>query len=55
MMGAGQLALNGIGVFSALDRAAGKGRNPQTGASGKIRAREGMKFRSAKPFKEMLG
>ena len=43
----GRVALVGFGSFSVSERAARDGRNPQTGETLKIKARNGVKFYSA--------
>jgi DNA-binding protein HU-beta len=47
-----EVALFGFGRFKVSERAARKGRNPQTGAPVKIPASKRVKFEAAKAFKE---
>jgi DNA-binding protein HU-beta len=46
--------LNGFGIFSATERAAREGRNPQTGAAIPIAASKAAKFSPAKALKDRL-
>ena len=46
--------LNGFGIFSATERAAREGRNPQTGAAIQIAASKAAKFSTAKALKDRL-
>lgn len=46
------LTLVGFGTFSVVQRAARKGRNPQTGKEIKIKARKVVKFKPGKNLKE---
>ena len=46
----GKLVLVGFGTFSVSERAARNGRNPQTGAVIKIKARKVPKFKAGKEF-----
>jgi DNA-binding protein HU-beta len=46
--------LNGFGIFSATERAAREGRNPQTGAAIQIAASKAAKFSPAKALKDRL-
>ena len=46
--------LNGFGIFSATERAAREGRNPQTGAAIQIAASKVAKFTPAKALKDRL-
>lgn len=55
VMNTGRFALDGVGVFTLVERAAREGRNPQTGEAVKIPARKVVKFRPAKSFKEVVG
>ncbi len=50
----GKVTLVGFGTFSKARRKARKGRNPQTGAPIKIRARNVVKFRPGKKLKEAV-
>ncbi len=50
----GKLTLVGFGTFSKVRRKARKGRNPQTGESIKIKARNVVKFRPGKKLKESV-
>jgi DNA-binding protein HU-beta len=45
-----RVTLVGFGTFSVSDRAARNGRNPQTGAVIKIKARKVPKFKAGKEF-----
>ena len=45
-----KVTLVGFGTFSVSDRAARNGRNPQTGATIKIKARKVPKFKAGKEF-----
>ncbi len=47
----GRFALDGVGVFTLVERAAREGRNPQTGEAVKIPAKKVVKFRPAKQLK----
>jgi DNA-binding protein HU-beta len=47
----GKVTLVGFGTFSKVRRKARKGRNPQTGAPIKIKARNVVKFRPGKKLK----
>ena len=49
-----RVALVGFGSFSVSKRAARKGRNPQTGAAIKIKARTVVKFKAGKKLKEAV-
>ena len=44
----GKLAIAGFGTFSVSERAARKGRNPQTGEEIDIAASKGVKFKAGK-------
>jgi DNA-binding protein HU-beta len=46
--------LNGFGIFSAAERGAREGRNPQTGATIQIAASKVAKFTPAKALKDRL-
>ena len=48
------VALVGFGTFSVKDRAARKGRNPQTGAEIQIRASKVPGFKAGKVLKDSL-
>jgi len=50
----GKVTLVGFGTFSKAKRAARKGRNPQTGAAIKIKARTVVKFKAGKKLKEAV-
>ena len=49
-----EVRLTGFGVFMVANRAAGKGRNPQTGAEIEIKASRQPKFRAGKQLKDAL-
>lgn len=49
-----KVTLVGFGTFSVGKRAARKGRNPQTGATIKIKASKAPKFKSGKAFKDAI-
>ena len=49
-----EVRLNGFGTFSATERAAREGRNPQTGAAIQIAASKVAKFAPAKALKDRL-
>ena len=49
-----KLALVGFGTFETQHRAARAGRNPQTGAAIKIKAKTVVKFRVAKAAKDVI-
>ena len=49
-----EVTLPSLGKFSAVEKAARAGRNPQTGASIEIAARKSPKFSAGKAFKEAL-
>jgi len=55
VMNTGRFALDGVGVFTLVERAAREGRNPQTGEAVRIPAKKVVKFRPAKSFKEVVG
>ena len=48
------VTLVGFGTFSVTARAARNGRNPQTGATIKIKARKVPKFKAGKDFSESI-
>ena len=48
------LTLVGFGTFSVIERAAREGRNPQTGKSIQIPAKNVVKFKPGKNFKENI-
>jgi DNA-binding protein HU-beta len=50
----GKVTLVGFGTFSKVRRKARKGRNPQTGASIKIKARNAVKFKPGKKLKDSV-
>ncbi|MEE4266026.1 MAG: HU family DNA-binding protein [Desulfobacteraceae bacterium] len=50
----GKVTLVGFGTFSKARRNARKGRNPQTGAPIKIKARNVVKFKPGKKLKEAV-
>lgn len=47
-----KVTLTGFGTFSVAERAARKGRNPQTGKEIKIKASKSPKFKAGKAFKD---
>ena len=49
-----KVALPGFGTFSVAKRAAREGRNPQTGATVKIKASKSAKFKQASALKDAL-
>ncbi len=49
-----KVAISGFGVFEKADRAARVGRNPQTGATVKIKATSVPKFRAGAEFKAIV-
>lgn len=49
-----KITLVGFGTFSVTKRAAREGRNPQTGATVKIAARNGVKFKTGTQLKESV-
>jgi DNA-binding protein HU-beta len=49
-----KVTLIGFGTFSVGKRAARKGRNPQTGATIKIKASKSPKFKAGKAFKDSI-
>jgi len=50
----GKVTLVGFGTFSKVRRKARKGRNPQTGAPIKIKARNVVKFRPGKKLRDSI-
>ena len=50
----GKVTLVGFGTFSKIRRKARKGRNPQTGAAIKIKARNVVKFKPGKKLKDAV-
>ena len=50
----GKFAVSGFGSFEVKERAARKGRNPQTGAEIQIAASKNVNFRPASGLKERL-
>lgn len=50
----GKVTIPGLGSFSVAQRAARKGRNPQTGKELTIPARKAVKFTTAKAFKDSV-
>ena len=50
----GKVTLVGFGTFSKVHRKARNGRNPQTGASIKIKARNAVKFKAGKSLKDAV-
>ena len=50
----GKVTLVGFGAFSKVRRKAREGRNPQTGAKIKIKARNAVKFTPGKGLKEAV-
>ena len=48
------ISLTGLGTFSLAERAARKGRNPQTGEPIDIPESKSMKFKAGKPVKDAL-
>jgi len=49
-----KIALSGFGTFSVKKRAARTGRNPQTGATIKIKASKNPSFKAGKSFKDAV-
>src|ERR1700677_4851673 len=49
-----RVTLTGFGTFTVSQRAARNGRNPQTGATIKIKARKVPKFKAGKDFKDKI-
>ena len=50
----GKVTLVGFGTFSKTRRKARKGRNPQTGATIKIKASNAVKFKAGKKLKDAV-
>jgi DNA-binding protein HU-beta len=50
----GKVTLVGFGTFSKVHRKARKGRNPQTGETIKIKARNAVKFKAGKKLKDAI-
>ncbi|MBQ1315977.1 MAG: HU family DNA-binding protein [Lachnospiraceae bacterium] len=50
----GKVQLVGFGTFEVAKRAAREGRNPQTGASMKIKASKAPKFKAGKALKDFV-
>jgi DNA-binding protein HU-beta len=50
----GKVTLVGLGTFSKVRRKARTGRNPQTGAKIKIKARNAVKFKPGKALKDAV-
>jgi len=50
-----KVTLVGFGTFSVSERAARNGRNPQTGAVIKIKARKVTRFKAGKEFSTKIG
>ncbi|MCK4486986.1 MAG: HU family DNA-binding protein [Desulfobacterales bacterium] len=50
----GRVTLVGFGTFMKVRRKARKGRNPGTGETIKIKARNAVKFRPGKPLKSVI-
>lgn len=50
----GKVTLVGFGTFSKVRRKARTGRNPQTGASIKIKARNAVKFKAGKKLSDAV-
>ena len=50
-----KVTLVGFGTFSVSQRSARNGRNPQTGATIKIKARKVPKFKAGKVLSEKIG
>ena len=50
----GKVTLVGFGTFSKVRRKARKGRNPQTGATIKIKASNAVKFKPGKALKDAV-
>ena len=49
-----KVQLVGFGTFEVSKRSAREGRNPQTGATMKIKASKAPKFKAGKAFKDLL-
>ena len=54
LKGGGKVTLGGFGTFSVTKRAARTGRNPQTGATIKIKAKKVAKFKAGKELAAKL-
>ncbi|CAN5312818.1 HU family DNA-binding protein [soil metagenome] len=54
LKGGGKVTLVGFGTFSVTKRAARNGRNPQTGAVIKIKARKVAKFKAGKDLSSKI-
>lgn len=54
LKGGGKLTLVGFGTFSVTKRAARTGRNPQTGAAIKIKAKKVAKFKAGKELSSKI-
>lgn len=54
LMSGDKVAIVGFGTFDVRDRAARKGRNPQTGAEITIPAKKAIAFKAGKNFKEAV-
>jgi DNA-binding protein HU-beta len=54
LKGGGKVTLVGFGTFSVTKRAARNGRNPQTGAVIKIKAKKIAKFKAGKDLSEKI-
>lgn len=54
LKGGGKLTLVGFGTFSVSKRAARTGRNPQTGATIKIKAKKVARFKAGKELSSKL-
>ena len=54
LKGGGKVTLVGFGTFSVTKRAARTGRNPQTGATIKIKAKKVAKFKAGKELASKL-
>ena len=50
----GKVTLVGFGTFTKIRRKARKGRNPQTGETIKIKARNAVKFKAGKKLKDAV-
>lgn len=50
----GKVTLVGFGTFTKIRRKARKGRNPQTGETIKIKARNAVKFKAGKKLKDAI-
>ena len=50
----GKVTLVGFGTFAKVRRKARKGRNPQTGETIKIKARNAVKFKAGKKLKDAV-